>query len=124
MQIMQAAEPIDRWIARTDIPPALRERLQLAQRARAFAVAELGLPDNASYRRYADLKRPAAVWNVVAAPPYCADAAHLVLPGHGLHWLPRLLHRGRCAGRGSRSWPRRGWRWRCMACPPIPRWAT
>ncbi|MBD9394676.1 aminopeptidase [Acidovorax sp. ACV01] len=70
MQIMQAAEPIDRWITRTDIPPALRERLQLAQRARTFAVAELGLPDNASYRRYADLKRPAAVWNVVAAPPY------------------------------------------------------
>ncbi|WP_298213792.1 aminopeptidase [Acidovorax sp.] len=69
-QLMQAAEPIDHWIARTDISPALRERLQLAQRARAFAVAELGLPDNASYRRYADLKRPAAVWNVVAAPPY------------------------------------------------------
>ena len=52
MQLMQAAEPIDRWIARPDIPPALRERLQLAQRARTFAVAELGLPDNASYRRY------------------------------------------------------------------------
>ncbi|CAN7515227.1 aminopeptidase [Acidovorax sp. LjRoot117] len=70
MQLMQAAEPIDRWIARSDINPALRERLQLAQKARAFAVAELGLPDNASYRRYADLQRPAAVWNVVAAPPY------------------------------------------------------
>ena len=69
MQLMHAAEPIDRWIARTDIPPALRERLQLAQRARAFAIAELGLPDNASYRRYADLRRAAAVWNVVAAPP-------------------------------------------------------
>ncbi len=70
MQLMRSAEPIDRWIARDDIAPALRERLQLAQRARAFAVAELGLPDNASYRRYADLKRPAAVWNVVAAPPF------------------------------------------------------
>ena len=70
MQLMHAAEPIDRWIARPDISPALRERLKLAQRARAFAVAELGLPDNASYRRYADLKRTAAVWNVVAAPPY------------------------------------------------------
>ncbi|WP_440106713.1 aminopeptidase [Acidovorax sp. BL-A-41-H1] len=70
VQLMQAAEPIDQWVARDDISPALRERLQLAQRARAFAVAELGLPDNASYRRYADLKRPAAVWNVVAAPPY------------------------------------------------------
>jgi predicted aminopeptidase len=70
LELMQSAEPIDRWVARADIAPALRERLQLAQRARAFAVAELGLPDNASYRRYADLKRPAAVWNVVAAPPY------------------------------------------------------
>lgn len=69
VQLMQAAEPIDRWIAREDTPPALRERLRLAQRARAFAITELGLPDNDSYRRYADLRRPAAVWNVVAAPP-------------------------------------------------------
>lgn len=70
VQLMQAAEPIDHWLARQSTTPALRERLQLAQRARAFAVTELGLPDNASYRRYADLKRPAAVWNVVAAQPY------------------------------------------------------
>lgn len=70
VQLMGAAEPLEDWIARTDISVPLRERLQLAQRARAFAVTELGLPDNASYRRYADLKRPAAVWNVVAAPPY------------------------------------------------------
>ena len=47
MQILHAAEPIDDWVARTDISPALRERLQLAQRARAFAITELGLPDNA-----------------------------------------------------------------------------
>lgn len=66
---MHAAQPIDQWVERDDISPALRERLQLAQRARAFAISELGLPDNASYRRYADLKRTAAVWNVVAAPP-------------------------------------------------------
>lgn len=70
VQLMGAAEPLEDWIARGDISVPLRERLQLAQRARAFAVAELGLPDNASYRRYADLKRTAAVWNVVAAPPY------------------------------------------------------
>lgn len=70
VQLMRSAEPLDDWIARTDISVPLRERLQLAQRARTFAVTELGLPDNASYRRYADLKRPAAVWNVVAAAPY------------------------------------------------------
>ena len=31
---------------------------------------ELHLPDNPSYRRYADLQRSAVVWNVVSAPVY------------------------------------------------------
>lgn len=70
LQMMQAAAPLEDWIAQDTTPAALRARLQLAQRARAFAVTELGLPDNESYRRYADLQRPAAVWNVVAAPPF------------------------------------------------------
>ncbi len=70
VQLMLAADSLDAWIARPSTPPALRERLLLAQRARAFAVHELHLPDNASYHRYADLQRKSAVWNVVAAPPY------------------------------------------------------
>ncbi|WP_442867015.1 aminopeptidase [Acidovorax sp. GBBC 3334] len=69
LQIMQAAAPVDDWLARPGTAAPLRERLELARQARAFAVAELHLPDNASYRRYADLGRRAAVWNVVAAPP-------------------------------------------------------
>jgi predicted aminopeptidase len=56
------------WIADPDTPAALRERLVLSQRIRDFAVAELKLPDNRSYRGYADLKRNAVVYNVVAAP--------------------------------------------------------
>ena len=68
LRVMQAARPVDQWLAEPAAPPALKERLQLAQRIRAFASRELGLPDNASYRRYADLKRNAVIWNVVAAP--------------------------------------------------------
>jgi predicted aminopeptidase len=49
-------------------PAALSERLRLSQRIRDFAVRELALPDNRSYRRYTELGRNAAVWNVVAAP--------------------------------------------------------
>lgn len=70
LQLMQAAQPIDDWIARPDTSEPLRRRLRLAQEARRFASTELGLPDNASYRRYADLGRRAAVFNVVAAGPY------------------------------------------------------
>ena len=66
--IVRAARPVSDWLADPDTPPALRARLELTQRIRDFAVTELHEPDNASYRRYADLKRGAAVWNVVAAP--------------------------------------------------------
>ena len=68
LQMMATARPIPDWLADDNAPPALKERLQLAARIRAFAVTELQLPDNASYRRYADLHRSAVVWNVVAAP--------------------------------------------------------
>ena len=68
LELMRAARPVADWVAEPATPQALRERLLLAQRIRAFAAAELQLPDNASYHRYADLRRPAVVWNVVAAP--------------------------------------------------------
>ena len=68
MQMMNAARPVDDWLADAQTPEQLKQRLLLSQRIRSFAVDELKLPDNASYRRYADLKRAAVVWNVVAAP--------------------------------------------------------
>ncbi len=70
LQLMQAARPVDQWLADDSTPPALKQRLQLAQRIRQFAVTALHLPDNASYHRYAQLQRRAVVWNVVAAPPF------------------------------------------------------
>ncbi|MDY0747862.1 aminopeptidase [Paucibacter sp. R3-3] len=68
MRMMSAAEPVSTLLARPDLDPKLRERLQLSQRLRDYAITELHLPDNNSYRRYADLHRGAAVWNVIAAP--------------------------------------------------------
>ena len=68
LDILQRARPIGDWLADPATPPALKERLQVAQQARRFAVTDLALPDNASYTRHADLGRNAAVWNVVAAP--------------------------------------------------------
>ena len=68
LKLMHAARPVQDWLADPATPPALQQRLQLTQRIRTFAVTELHLPDNPSYRRYADLRRKAAVYNVVAAP--------------------------------------------------------
>jgi predicted aminopeptidase len=68
VRLLAAARPVADAIADPSTPEALRQRLELTQRMRRFAVTELHEPDNGSYRSYADLKRSAAVWNVVAAP--------------------------------------------------------
>ncbi len=68
LQILQASRPLDEWLHDPAAPEALKERLRRARSIREFASRELQLPDNASYRRYADLGRDAALWNVVAAP--------------------------------------------------------
>jgi predicted aminopeptidase len=68
--LMRAARPVGDWLEDARAPERLKARLALSQRIRSFAVSELQLPDNPSYRRYADLKRSAAVWNVVAAPEF------------------------------------------------------
>ena len=78
-----AARPIDAVIADPAISPTLRARLETARDLRDFASRELGLPDNASYRRYADLKRPFVVWNVFAAPEFSIRAREWCFPVAG-----------------------------------------
>lgn len=68
LDLLQRTRPVADWLADPATAPALRERLALTQRLRDYAIQELKLPDNKSYRGYADLERSAAVWNVVAAP--------------------------------------------------------
>ncbi|HVZ42298.1 MAG TPA: aminopeptidase [Ramlibacter sp.] len=70
MKILSAARPVPEWLSDPATPERIRKRLILTQRIRAYAVSELKLPDNASYHRYADLHRNAAIWNVVAAPAF------------------------------------------------------
>ncbi|MEJ2471965.1 MAG: aminopeptidase [Desulfuromonadales bacterium] len=66
--LMSRARPIETVLAEEQTPPEVRTQLRKVLQLRQFAVAELNLPDNGSYHDYADLGRPYAVWNLVAAP--------------------------------------------------------
>jgi predicted aminopeptidase len=68
MELWRKSEPIETLIGDSHTDPKLRERLELVRRVRDFASKELALPDNGSYRKYADLNRPYVVWNVFATP--------------------------------------------------------
>ena len=83
LQLMGAAKPVDDWLAEEATPERLKRKLALSQGIREYAVRELHLPDNPSYRRYADLHRPAAVWNVVAAPIHSLELKTWCFPVAG-----------------------------------------
>ena len=68
LRMMKQARPIADWLADPATPQGTKARLLLAQQIRGFASQHLHLPENGSYRSYADLGRTAVVWNVVAAP--------------------------------------------------------
>ena len=68
LQLLQARGPIAELLESPSVDTELKQRLALAQRARDFASAQLSLPNNDSYRLYADIQRPFVVWNVFATP--------------------------------------------------------
>ncbi|WP_371320021.1 aminopeptidase [Pseudomonas gingeri] len=70
LSLLRAREPVAEVIADPSRDPKLREHLAQSQQARAFASEHLHLPDNRSYRLYADIKRPYVVWNVFATPEF------------------------------------------------------
>ena len=72
-ELLEQQKPIVDILAEDDIKPKIRNLLQTSQKIRDFASKELHLPENDSYRMYADLKRRYAVWNVVAAKEFSVE---------------------------------------------------
>jgi predicted aminopeptidase len=67
-EVIQKRQRIDTVLSDDTSSSELRRKLELVLNVREFAVSELGLPDNDSYRSYADLQRPYVIWNVFATP--------------------------------------------------------
>lgn len=68
VSLLSDARPIEEWLADNGTDSRLRVRLATARQIRSFAVKELGLADNGSYKNYARLSRPYVLWNIVATP--------------------------------------------------------
>lgn len=83
VDLMSRRRPVDDVIQDADSPEELRRRLALVNSARDFAVTALQLPDNKSYRSYADLERDYVVWNVFAAPEFSLEPKRWCFPVAG-----------------------------------------
>ncbi|WP_066732464.1 aminopeptidase [Cupriavidus sp. D384] len=80
--VMASAQSLDDAIATANgaNDQKLAQRLELARRIRDYASRELKLPDNGSYRRYANLHRPYVVWSVFATPELSLDLRKWCFP--------------------------------------------
>jgi predicted aminopeptidase len=102
MEIVTKRKPIAALIASPSTSPPLRTRLEYVSDARAFAVNELGLPDNQSYRSYADLDRPFVVWNVFATDEFSVEPRQWCFPIAGC-----VVYRGYFKQEGAERYARR-----------------
>ena len=68
LSLLADARPIPVWLDDPTASDKLKSQLRTVKEIRQFAVSELGLPDNGSYRNYVQLQRKFVLWNVVAAP--------------------------------------------------------
>jgi len=78
--VLARAAPVADALDDPAVPAPTRERLRQAMEIRDFASKDLGLPDNDSYRRYADLGRPFVLWNVVAADEFSVKPKESCFP--------------------------------------------
>lgn len=83
LEILRASRPLAEATADPRLPADLRQRLRVAAQIRDFASHELGLPDNGSYRKFADLGRAYVAWNVFVAAPLSVEAKQWCFPFAG-----------------------------------------
>ena len=83
LALLHRARPIAERLEEPALPQGLKRRLERVLVIRDFASRELGLPDNGSYRAYADLERPFVVWNVFAAPEFSLQPEQSCFPVAG-----------------------------------------
>jgi predicted aminopeptidase len=102
MAIVSKRQPIAQVVANSSTPQTLRARLEYVRAARDFASRELGLPDNESYRSYADVGRPYVIWNVFATDEFSVEPRRWCFPIAGC-----VVYRGYFSEDAAQSYARR-----------------
>ncbi|WP_242671946.1 aminopeptidase [Stutzerimonas kirkiae] len=101
LELLRQRQPVAALVDDPGTAPALRERLANAQEARRFASERLALPDNGSYRQYADLGRPYVVWNLFATPEFSVEPLTRCFPIAGCVAYQGYYRQGAARGQAA-----------------------
>lgn len=83
LDLLWKREAIADLIKRPATSADLKDKLARVLRMREFASTTLSLPDNSSYRSYADLQREHVVWTVYATPEFSLELRTWCFPFAG-----------------------------------------
>ncbi|MNF80472.1 hypothetical protein D3C84_627170 [compost metagenome] len=98
LELLRSRQSVQTLLEDPSRDAGLRQRLAQAQDARAFASARLGLPDNGSYRVYADIHRPYVVWNLFSTKEFSLQAETHCFPIAGCVAYRGYYQLGRARG--------------------------
>lgn len=102
LELLRQREPIEVLIADDSRDAALRQRLGEVLQARRFASQALELPDNDSYRLYAELGRPYVVWNLFATEEFSVKPLEHCFPIAGCVAYRGYFRQGAARGEAAR----------------------
>ncbi|WP_312956528.1 aminopeptidase [Pseudomonas songnenensis] len=102
LDLLRQRQPIEALIADDTRDPALRQRLAEVLQARTFASQALSLPDNRSYRLYAELGRPYVVWNLFATEEFSVKPLEHCFPIAGCVAYRGYFRQGAARGEAAR----------------------
>lgn len=102
LDLLRQRQPIEALIADDTGDPALRQRLAEVLQARTFASQALSLPDNRSYRLYAELDRPYVVWNLFATEEFSVKPLEHCFPIAGCVAYRGYFRQGAARGEAAR----------------------
>jgi len=102
LEVLRERRPIEAIVTDPAQDAALRARLTNVLQARTFASQALGLPDNGSYRHYADLRRPYVVWNLFATEEFSVAPLEHCFPIAGCVAYRGYYRQGAARGEAAR----------------------
>ena len=80
LKVWSKRHDIEDLIAAETTSPRLKKQLKKIIAMRHFATSQLELPNNYSFKSYADIKRSHIVWNVIAAPELSTEPKKWCFP--------------------------------------------
>ncbi|MEP3278118.1 MAG: aminopeptidase [Stappiaceae bacterium] len=83
LKLVSGSKRVETLLKDQSIDPAFKQQLDLSREIRQFAIENLDLPDNESYRKYVDTGREYVTWSVFAAPELALDVRTWCFPVAG-----------------------------------------